>query len=113
MHIDESMMNAKLIMRRAGEFGDCAINGEWYEHQNNTRFWRITIVSADNYRPVATERINLHCLVFGNEFHCRTAGVPLPEFSVAICNDAKEIEPLVKQGVLEEIRKWENEVTTS
>ena len=100
---------SKHLVHRHGGFDDCAVDGDWFEGQDGTRFWQLTIVSADNYRPIA-ERINLHCLVSGNEFQCFNAGITFPELEVAICKDITDIDPEARKGVLDTISAWEREV---
>jgi hypothetical protein len=106
----QELANARPITPlRNGRFDDCVVSGQRYEDQDGSRFWNLTVVSADNYRAVP-ERVNLNCFVFGNEFHCRASGINvLNDFRHAICRDAAEIDPVVKRAVLTTIRKWEGE----
>ena len=106
MHAD-GLLNARKIKHRAGGFDDCAIDGNWYEGQDGTRFWRITIVSADNYRSLS-ERINVHCLVSGGDFKCLEAGITVPGFE-CFTNGPADVDPTVRKKALAEISKWENE----
>jgi hypothetical protein len=111
MNVNEEITNAKLITPlRNGGFDDCAVSGERYEGQNGTRFWQITIVSADNFRPVS-KRVNAQCLVFGEDFHCTSIETPTP-LDIRR-GKATEIDDEVKQGVLSVIRRWENEAPNS
>ena len=108
MDANESILNAKLITPLLnGGFDDCAVSGERFEGQDGNLFWAVTIVSATNYRP-ASDRVNMQCLVSGEDFRCVQVEMPAPSFEVRQ-GDAVEIDPDVKQGVLGVIRKWENE----
>jgi len=87
----------KFLTHRYGGFEDCAVVGDWFERQDGTRFWQITVESA---------RGSLHCLVFSKAFVSRLAGISFPELRSCIGEDLTEIDPAVKQGVLAQIDKW-------
>jgi hypothetical protein len=99
---------SKNLAHRYGGFADCAVVGDWYERQDGTRFWQMTVVSADNYRS-GPERINLHCLVSDHDFQCFNVGITFPDLEVAICEGPVDIDPLVRKGVLDTIGTWEGE----
>jgi hypothetical protein len=101
------MTDAKLIMHRDGGFDDCAISGNWYTEQDGNRFWDVTIVSAVNYRK-ESKRVNVRCLVSGENFYCANVERPYPFYEVQK-GKAVDIDPDVRQGVLTTIRKWEND----
>jgi hypothetical protein len=98
----QDLMNLKRIKSSIGGCGDSAVTGEWYERPDGTRFWQVNVCSG---------RVNLHCLVFSKAFYSRLAGISFPELRPCLSEDLTEIDPEVKQGVLAEICKWENEVT--
>jgi hypothetical protein len=98
-------------MHRDGGFNDCAVSGDWFEQQDGTRFWQITIVSADNYRSVA-DRINLHCLVSGDVFQCKEASITFPGLEAVIGETITDIDPEVLKGVLDTIGAWGDEWQT-
>lgn len=108
MDANSGMVNPKPVPPiRNGGFDDCAVSGQQFEDQKGTKFWKITIVSADNFRPVA-KRVNVQCVVSGEEFRCVKVETAIPSFEVRPV-ETTDINEDIKQGALGVIRKWESE----
>jgi hypothetical protein len=103
------LMNAKLVNERAYETCEfTTIRGQCFEEQDGSRFWRINvcfyasdqpsqawIVGGEGFRSVATAR---QLLTPTDSF-----------FEVVLGKIITNLDPALKQSVLEAIQRWENE----
>ncbi len=106
MDENTSMMDALQINQRAKDCGEYHILGACFQLQDGSRCWKINVTYPDPDRSQVW-------LVSGSGFRsigpARKLLTPPPTFGVVDGGPVTDIDPLVKQSVLDAIQKWENE----
>jgi hypothetical protein len=106
MDKNASMMNALPINQRACDCGEYHIRGACYQLHESSRCWKINVAFPDPDRSQVW-------LISGDGFQnivaARKLLTPPPAFGVVDGGPVTDIDPLVKQSVIDAIQKWESE----
>ena len=107
MDENTAMMNAIPINVRARGFSGYNIRGICYQLQNGSRCWTINVTFLDS------DRVSQAWLVSGDGFRCigpaRQVLTPPLSREIMLGESVSDIDPLLKQSVLDAIQKWESE----
>jgi hypothetical protein len=106
MDENASMMNALPINERARDCGEYHTRGACYQLQDSSRCWKINVTFPDPDRSQVW-------LISGDAFQSSVAArkllTPPPTFGVVDGGPITDIDPRVKQSVIDAIQKWESE----
>jgi hypothetical protein len=95
-------MTQDVIKVREGTFGDYSLDGIWYEDQEGNRAWRVALVSQwANHRYWVSEN-EFRSVQVNTSAETRGTSIVIGEVLV-------DVDPVVRQGVLDKIRTWEKE----
>ena len=101
MKEDTSKEDLKLIRQRQGYFGNYHVDGKWFENQSSERSWFMMLVPS---------RAGGSYWVTGEEFRSALMNVELSgKANIGIGEPVTNLEPGIKQVLLNAIQKWEGE----